>query len=214
MTAHKPFIITIVGPESSGKTTLARQLAAHYGCPWVPEYAREYLESLGGMYEELDLEAIAQGQLEAIYKTSGVQLAVGSEQTGMATGQAIGRLSGSEISLPAGGLIEGGSLLPPGNLVNNPAALSFYREEFGNEPRPIVIVDSGMLSLRMWAKIKYNSTISLVEEALREDITSVYVLCRPVYPWEPDPLREAPSLVDRVWIYNQFLKEMFRLQVK
>ena len=214
MTAHKPFIITIVGPESSGKTTLARQLAAHYGCPWVPEYAREYLEGLGRMYEEHDLEAIAQGQLTAIFKASGVQLPVGTEHTEMAVRQAIGRLSGSQISLFTGVLKEGSSPLSPGNLVNDPATLSFYMEEFGNEPRPIVVVDAGMMSLRMWAKIRYNSTIPLVEEALREDMTSVYVLCRPVYPWEPDPLREAPSLVDRVWIYNQFLKEMFMLQAK
>ena len=72
----KPFIITIVGPESSGKTTLARQLAAELGCPWVPEYAREYLEQRGGYYDESDIEMIAEGQMKVISE----QLAVGSEQ--------------------------------------------------------------------------------------------------------------------------------------
>jgi nicotinamide riboside kinase len=51
--------ITIVGPESSGKTTLSKALAEHYDAPWVEECARGYLENQGGRYEEKDLEAIA-----------------------------------------------------------------------------------------------------------------------------------------------------------
>jgi nicotinamide riboside kinase len=62
----KPRIITIVGPESSGKTTLAGALAQRYACPWVPEYAREYLDRQGPVYAEPDLVAIAAGQREAL----------------------------------------------------------------------------------------------------------------------------------------------------
>ena len=36
--------IVLFGPESTGKTTLAKQLAKHYNTVWVPEYAREYLQ--------------------------------------------------------------------------------------------------------------------------------------------------------------------------
>lgn len=57
--------IAITGPESSGKTTLARALAAHFGLPWVPEFAREYLADLRRPYDEEDLLCIAEGQLEA-----------------------------------------------------------------------------------------------------------------------------------------------------
>lgn len=56
--------IVVTGPESSGKTTLAEALAAHYGTIWVHEAARSYLaakESLG--YVESDLLAIARMQL-------------------------------------------------------------------------------------------------------------------------------------------------------
>jgi NadR type nicotinamide-nucleotide adenylyltransferase len=56
--------IVLTGPESSGKTTLARRLAELHGTAWVPEYAREYLENLGRPYEESDLLEIARGQLE------------------------------------------------------------------------------------------------------------------------------------------------------
>ncbi len=55
--------IVFTGPESSGKTTLTQHLAAHYGAPWVPEYARVYLEKLGDVYTEQDLMKIAEGQL-------------------------------------------------------------------------------------------------------------------------------------------------------
>lgn len=56
--------IVVTGPESSGKTTLAQALAERYQVPWVPEYARTYLERLNRPYEEGDLLAIAQGQVQ------------------------------------------------------------------------------------------------------------------------------------------------------
>lgn len=57
--------ISLTGPESAGKSTLAAQLAAHYGTTFVPEYARQYLEENGASYTLTDLEAIAHGQLAA-----------------------------------------------------------------------------------------------------------------------------------------------------
>lgn len=38
--------IAIVGPESTGKSTITAQLAAHYETLWVPEYARYYCAAL------------------------------------------------------------------------------------------------------------------------------------------------------------------------
>ena len=46
--------VCCVGPESSGTTTLAQQLASHYGTVWVPEYGRDYTEArkvAGAKYE-------------------------------------------------------------------------------------------------------------------------------------------------------------------
>ena len=57
--------ISLTGPESAGKSTLAAQLAAHYGTGFAPEFAREYLEKNGPAYAPPDLEAIARGQLAA-----------------------------------------------------------------------------------------------------------------------------------------------------
>jgi len=36
--------IALFGPESTGKTTLAKQLADHFKTAWVPEFARDYLQ--------------------------------------------------------------------------------------------------------------------------------------------------------------------------
>ncbi|MFB9238766.1 AAA family ATPase [Plantactinospora siamensis] len=36
--------VCVLGAESTGTTTLARDLAEHYGCDWVPEYGRTYCE--------------------------------------------------------------------------------------------------------------------------------------------------------------------------
>ncbi len=55
--------IVIIGPESTGKSTLCEQLAKHYGTLWCPEYAREYLLKHGKEYNYEDLLTIARGQI-------------------------------------------------------------------------------------------------------------------------------------------------------
>ncbi len=57
--------IAVVGPESTGKSTLAEQLSTHFKTVWVKEFARAYLEKTDGKYSEKDLLAIAKGQIAA-----------------------------------------------------------------------------------------------------------------------------------------------------
>ena len=59
-----PKKIVVIGPESTGKSTLCVQLAAKYETDWVPEFARKYLLSLGRRYTYDDLLIIAKGQLD------------------------------------------------------------------------------------------------------------------------------------------------------
>jgi len=56
--------IVVLGPESTGKSTLCEQLALHYNTLWVPEFARAYLLEHGMNYSYQDLLTIATGQLE------------------------------------------------------------------------------------------------------------------------------------------------------
>ncbi|MFI5153774.1 MAG: AAA family ATPase [Chitinophagales bacterium] len=55
--------IVIIGPESTGKSSLSEALAKHYGTSWCPEYAREYLLAHGMQYKYDELLTIAKGQI-------------------------------------------------------------------------------------------------------------------------------------------------------
>lgn len=58
--------IAVVGPESTGKSTMSAYLAKHYHTVWVPEYARDYCAKLTApctwqdeinmFYGQMDLE--------------------------------------------------------------------------------------------------------------------------------------------------------------
>lgn len=56
--------VVVIGPESTGKSTLCQQLAEHYDTVWVPEYARTFLEANDRNYSYEDLLDIAKGQIE------------------------------------------------------------------------------------------------------------------------------------------------------
>jgi NadR type nicotinamide-nucleotide adenylyltransferase len=59
--------IVVIGPESTGKSTLCEDLAVYFSVGhrtgWVPEYAREYLLGHGNSYSYADLLTIAGGQI-------------------------------------------------------------------------------------------------------------------------------------------------------
>ena len=57
--------VVILGPESTGKSTMCKMLAEHFNTIWVKEYAREYLLKNGTNYSYENLYEIAQGQLAA-----------------------------------------------------------------------------------------------------------------------------------------------------
>ena len=60
--------VVLFGPESTGKTTLSKQLARYYNTVWAPEYARKYLQDKWNnerkTCESSDLVPIAIGQME------------------------------------------------------------------------------------------------------------------------------------------------------
>lgn len=176
MNVNKPFVITLVGAESSGKTTIAEELSRACNCPVLHEYAREYLSALNRPYELGDLKKIA------LHEWSGLQA-----------------------------IIQEGSSPFDINTSIDPVLQEKFRWIFSRvdlNGRQILIVDGGMLTIKLWAHIRFGKEIDFVEGALAEDPTDLYLLVRPLHKWEFDVLRESPDLVDRVWIYQQYLKEL------
>jgi NadR type nicotinamide-nucleotide adenylyltransferase len=56
--------IVIIGPESTGKSTICEQLAEHFKTEWVPEFARNYLLEIRRPYTYEDLLYIAEEQVK------------------------------------------------------------------------------------------------------------------------------------------------------
>lgn len=79
---QKPLIkIAVIGPESTGKSTLCELLAQHYNTQWCPEFAREYLLTHGTDYTYDDLLYIAKGQLAL--EDEYTQSLVGNSESGV-----------------------------------------------------------------------------------------------------------------------------------
>lgn len=55
--------IAIVGPESTGKSTLSSALASHFKTVCVPEFSRDFLSNLDRPYQQDDLLDMAKGQV-------------------------------------------------------------------------------------------------------------------------------------------------------
>ena len=57
--------IALIGPESSGKTTLAKELASHFNTVWNPEFARDYIAAINRPYTYEDILLCISRQQEA-----------------------------------------------------------------------------------------------------------------------------------------------------
>ena len=59
-------VICVYGPESTGKSTLTKQLAEHYHAPYVEEYAKQVIDSKNGDICYDDMETIVKGHFNAV----------------------------------------------------------------------------------------------------------------------------------------------------
>jgi NadR type nicotinamide-nucleotide adenylyltransferase len=59
----RPTRVVLIGPQSTGKSELARALAVHFAVPWTEEYAREYALANPRELTVDDVEPIARGQM-------------------------------------------------------------------------------------------------------------------------------------------------------
>jgi nicotinamide riboside kinase len=139
--------IAITGPESSGKTTLAKQLASHLEGCLVEEYAREYL--------------------------------MNTKKTGNYSLDDLVEIAGKQYLMNLGRDCKSGYL----------------------------VCDTELTVIKIWAMDKFGycpgEIISLYE---RQQFDLIF-LCKPDFPWQPDPMREDPER--RKYLFGLYVEELF-----
>jgi nicotinamide riboside kinase len=172
--------IVIIGPESTGKSTLCEGLAAHFSSGtgagsryisgWVPEFARQYLLEHGMNYKYEDLLTIARGQLAL-------------EEDKAAALLRHARIAATNPSPPASP--------PPGS-----QALTFAAAD------PILFVDTDMYVMKVWSEFVFGRCDPWILGQIGSRKYDGYLLCRTDLPWVKDELREYPDLVTREKLYH------------
>lgn len=127
--------IIVAGPESSGKTTLSKQLAKALNGVWIPEYPRGYLEAAERRAVYDDFDHFVEVNIHLVYA----------------------------------------------------AKAKLKKRE---EVQKVVIQDTGLETLKLWAQDKFDLVNLTVETAFSVQRPDLYLLCLPDLPWEYDALRE------------------------
>lgn len=148
------FRVGIIGPESTGKSTLARYLSHKYDGVLVPEYAREYMEerALACAYTEEDVLRIAQHQIAELQEL----------------------------------------------------------ENTHTEDK-VAFFDTELIITKVWLLHKYGECPAFIEQAIADFPMDVYLLCYPDLPWEPDPVRENPTI--REYLFDWYEREIQALNI-
>jgi len=76
--------VCLIGPECTGKTTLAERLSVRFDAPWVHEFAREYAQRVARPLTVDDVEPIARGQMAL--EDASLNAGVGSRGSGVGVG--------------------------------------------------------------------------------------------------------------------------------
>jgi nicotinamide riboside kinase len=170
--------IVVIGPESTGKSTLCSDLARRYQTDWVPEYAREYLLGHGTQYRYEDLLTIAKKQLELedAHAAALEKKLAGANATG--TG---GDARTKETGIPGSARGDGG---------------------------PILFVDTDMYVMRVWCEFVFGKCHSWILDQINIRRYDGYLLCRTDLPWVKDELREYPDLFSREKLFHIYRDSM------
>ena len=77
-----------------------------------------------------------------------------------------------------------------------------------NSDKNIVLFDTNFLVLKVWSDLKYNRCNSFIEEELSNRNYDLTLLLLPNIPWQYDPMRESPSIEDRMNIFHEYKKHL------
>ncbi|MGC4035630.1 MAG: ATP-binding protein [Chitinophagaceae bacterium] len=174
--------IVVIGPESTGKSTLCEQLAAHYNTFWCPEYAREYLLKHGTNYTFQDLLTIAKGQLELEEKFV--------EEVGKTESPGNGKSERPKVQRQ-----ENKRKKDSFNFENNSSGLSASRTS------KLLFIDTDMYVMKVWCEFVFENCHRFILDQIIERQYDLYLFCNVDLPWVKDELREYPDLENRLKLY-------------
>jgi len=171
METIKKFVV--IGPESTGKSTLCSQLAEHYQTTWVPEYAREYLERNGRDYSYEDLLTIAKGQIAL--EEEGIRYHVSGIRTNPST---------TNIEHRTSTIVHRTSFPPSG------------------ARGLLLFIDTDMYVMKVWCEYVFDKCHTWILNRVAERKYDGYLLCNPDMLWVRDNLREYPDGATRNKLYH------------
>ena len=171
--------IVIIGPESTGKSTLCKQLAHHYKTLWVPEFAREYLEKHGTDYSYENLLTIAKAQIELEEQ---YEKAMGNGQWSMVKGQ--GSIVNNESDSPL--TIHHSPLTPH------------------HSPSSLLFIDTDMYVMKVWCEFAFDKCHNWILNQIAARQYNLYLLCNVDLIWIKDNLREYPNFEIRNKLYRYY----------
>lgn len=185
--------IVIIGPESTGKSTLCAQLANHYHTLWCPEYAREYLLEHGTDYSFDDLAVIARGQLRL--EEEYVEKVRRSESQKVGGQRSEARFQTSNLKSQIS------------NIENLRTSDAGPRTSDSPTPR-LLFLDTDMYVMKVWCEFVFGKCHRFILDEIVKRKYDLYLLCNTDLPWVKDELREYPDLEVRetlFYIYKDIL---------
>lgn len=165
--------IVIIGPESTGKSTLSEQLASHYNTYWCPEFAREYLLKHGTKYSYDDLLIIAKGQLslEDEYEEKV------KRESSMVNGE--------------------------WSIVNGQSSqLTTHNSQLEAQSSKLLFIDTDMYVMKVWCEYVFGKCHQFILDQIVERKYDLYLLCNIDLPWTKDELRAYPNEEPRRELYH------------
>lgn len=181
--------IVIIGPESTGKSTLCGQLAAHYNTVWVREYAREYLEKNGTAYTFEDLYEIAKGQITGEERTTTDHRRTTNGKT-TDNRQMTNEVPTTDNRQPT---------------TENTNDLNLQPSTFNFEP---IFIDTDLYVMKVWSEFVFNKCDNRILTAITKRKYDLYLLCNTDLPWVADDLREYPDLESREKLFHHYKEQM------
>lgn len=166
--------VVIIGPESTGKSTLCEMLAQYFNTIWCPEFAREYLLTNGTAYNFDDLLTIAKGQL-----------ALEEEYVRMV-----------ELRPPSELRLE----TPQGGSTLRSRVDTFQQVNFSTSQ--LLFIDTDQYVMKVWCEYVFGDCHNWILRRIAESPYDLYLLCKPDLPWIKDELREYPDEKPRQELYH------------